>query len=68
MEWLYTFMIFAVGAVMLGLGRMLERPRDSFRVPLVPPVLLMFLGGVLIIMAGSHLLTMLGIVHGRIKP
>lgn len=68
MEWTATIALFALGVGMLALGRMLERPRASFRVPVVPPMLLLFLGGVLVLMAGSHMLTLLGISHGKVTP
>ena len=41
------------------------RSKDPLHVPLVPPTALLFLGVLLILLAGSHALTLLGIEHNR---
>jgi hypothetical protein len=41
------------------------RPKDPLHVPLIPPTALLFFGVLLILLAGSHALTLLGIEHNR---
>jgi hypothetical protein len=56
----------AAGLVLAIYGWVFGRKRkQSFHVPIVPPTAVMFVGVLLIMIAGSHALTLLGIEHDR---
>lgn len=61
-----TLAIFLAGLGLAALGRYLQtRPRENFHVPIISPITLTFIGIGITVLAGSHLLTIFGIQHGR---
>jgi hypothetical protein len=66
MDWPLTLSAFLIGmALTVYFSIKSRRPKDPLHVPLVPPTLFLFIGILLIILAGSHALTLLGIEHNR---
>jgi hypothetical protein len=66
MGWTGTLIMLAGGLVLTVYALIFGRKRkQSFHVPMVPPTAILFLGVVLIMIAGSHALTLLGIEHNR---
>jgi hypothetical protein len=66
MGWIGTLIMLASGVV-LSIYYFLSsrKPKQSLHVPLVPAIVILFLGILLIMIAGSHALTLLGIEHNR---
>jgi hypothetical protein len=67
MDWTVTLALLAAGLILTVFysirgGR---RPKDPLNVPLIPPTALLFLGVLLVLLAGSHALTLMGIEHSR---
>ena len=66
MEWPVTLAAFAIGAVLIGYSSIrAKRPKNALDVSLIPPNLILFVGVLLILLSGSHALTLLGIVHNK---
>jgi hypothetical protein len=66
MGWTGTLLMLAAGLVLAAYGWVFGGKRkQSFHVAIVPPTTIMFIGVLLIIIAGSHALTLLGIEHNR---
>jgi len=66
MDWPLTLAALALGTVLtVYFSIKTRRPKDPLHVPLIPPVLFLFIGVLLIVLAGSHALTLLGIEHHR---
>jgi hypothetical protein len=66
MGWPLTLAAFILGLVLtVYFSISTRRPKNPLHVPLVPPTLFLFIGILLILLAGSHALTLLGIEHNR---
>src|SRR5215212_5602235 len=66
MDWTFTLALLAAGIVLTVFYSVRgARRKDPLSVPLIPPTALLFLGVLLILLAGSHALTLMGIEHNR---
>ena len=66
MDWTLTLALLAAGMVLTVFYSLRGgRSKDPLHVPLIPPTALLFLGVLLILLAGSHALTLMGIDHSR---
>jgi hypothetical protein len=66
MEWILTLIAFVLGTILTVYSSIrARRPRKALSVPLIPPNLFLFVGILLMILSGSHALTLLGIEHNR---
>jgi hypothetical protein len=66
MGWTATLIMLAGGLVLTLYQLIFTRKRkESLQVPVIPPTAILFLGVLLIMIAGSHALTLLGIEHNR---
>jgi hypothetical protein len=66
MDWPVTLGMLLVGVALTAFYSVRRgRPKDPLHVPLIPPTALLFLGVLLILLAGSHALTLIGIEHNR---
>lgn len=66
MGWTGTLIMLAGGLVLTLYQLIFARKRkQSLQVPIIPPMAMLFLGVLLIMIAGSHALTLLGIEHDR---
>jgi hypothetical protein len=66
MDWTLTVALLAAGIVLTVFYSVRGgRREDRLKVPLIPPTALLFLGVLLILLAGSHALTLMGIEHDR---
>jgi hypothetical protein len=66
MDWPITLSAFVLGAALTVYSTIrARRPKDALHVPLIPPNLFLFIGILLILLSGSHALTLLGIQHDR---
>jgi hypothetical protein len=66
MGWTETIVMFVAG-MGLSLSHLIlaRKSKKPLHVPLIPPTVFLFLGVLLIMIAGSHALTLLGIEHNR---
>lgn len=66
MGWTGTLIMLVAGVALTMYQLIFARNRkQTLEVPLVPPTVILFLGVILIMIAGSHALTLLGIEHNR---
>lgn len=66
MDWPITLAMLAAGiALTVFYSIRGGRSKDPLHVPLIPPTALLFLGVLLILLAGSHALTLMGIEHNK---
>lgn len=66
MEWPITLSALAIGVALTVYSSVrARRPKKALDVSLIPLNLVLFIGVLLIILSGSHALTLLGIVHNR---
>jgi hypothetical protein len=66
MDWTFTLALLSAGIVLTVFYSVRGgRRKDPLNVPLIPPTVLLFLGVLLILLAGSHALTLMGIEHNR---
>lgn len=66
MGWTPTIAMLIAGFCLTALHFLqAHKPRKPFHVPLLPPAAVLFIGILLIIVASSHALTLLGIEHNR---
>lgn len=66
MDWTFTLALLSAGIVLTVFYSVRGgRRKDPLNVPLIPPTALLFLGVLLILLAGSHALTLMGIEHNR---
>ncbi|MFO1074600.1 MAG: hypothetical protein U1E17_18310 [Geminicoccaceae bacterium] len=57
----WTAALLALGLALCGFARWREvRPRPLGEVPLLPPVLLLGAGVLMVVLAGAHLVTLIG--------
>jgi hypothetical protein len=71
MDWTFTLGMLTAGiALTVFYSARGGRSKDPLHVPLIPPTALLFLGVLLILLAGSHALTLMGIEHnkGQLRP
>jgi energy-converting hydrogenase Eha subunit A len=66
MSWTWTFVLLLAGLA-LTIFHLVQanKTRRSFDVSLVTSTVVLFIGVLLIMIAGSHMLTLLGVQHGR---
>jgi hypothetical protein len=65
-QWPITLSAFVIGAALVGYSSIrTRRPRKALEVSLIPPNLILFVGVLLVLLSGSHALTLLGIVHNK---
>jgi hypothetical protein len=66
MEWPITLSALVLGIALTVYSSVrAKRPKNAMDVSLIPPNLVLFIGVLLILLSGSHALTLLGIVHNR---
>ena len=66
MNWFATLVMLIIGVALTSFHFIQSRgKRRSFRVALIPPTVILFIGVLLILVAASHALTLLGIEHNR---
>jgi hypothetical protein len=66
MGWTGTTVMFVAGTgLFLSYWILARKSKKPLHVPLIPPTVFLFLGVLLIMLAGSHALTLLGIEHNR---
>jgi hypothetical protein len=66
MDWMLTLGMLAAGiALTVFYSVRGGRTKNPLHVPLIPPTALLFLGVLLILLAGAHALTLLGIEHNK---
>jgi hypothetical protein len=66
MGWPFTLVMLIAGLTLTVFYSVRRgRPKDPLHVPLIPPTALLFFGILLILLAGSHALTLMGIEHNR---
>ena len=66
MDWFATLALLFIGVALTSFHLIQSRrKKSSFKVALIPPAAILFIGILLILVAGSHALTLLGIEHNR---
>jgi hypothetical protein len=66
MGWTWTMMLLAAGIGLTIFHLIQANKRGSYLdVPLVPPTMVLLIGIMLIMIAGSHALTLMGLEHAR---